>query len=174
MRRSSVCAALAAALVIALLSPPAPATEAQGKGRKAGKASSGPRRKAATKWSPSGPKTVARAPAGPQRIEFGPGTMSASMIGQVTKGQCRTYLLDGRAGTSVTLRVQGPDGTRPWFSVAAPAAATLPPPQSVKGYDGGELPYTATWALETDGVYAITVTELDGRVCMFTLTVDVR
>lgn len=176
-----ICTALAAALLVAPLSGGAAPGEKQRKNQKAPKSqktAGGKKSSKAAKAVPWDAETVAAAPSRSkvlQRIEFGPGTMSASLIGQVAKGESRTYLLAGRTGQQVTIRIVGHGGTRPWFCVTGPTEVELPAPGDVRVHPGVEgKPLAATWTLEVDGDYEVVVTEIDGRPSTFTMVVDVR
>jgi hypothetical protein len=171
--RPILLAAIAAALVLVVPAHARSHTDGR-KNQKAEKsgAKSG-QRSSTTKWDAS-VSGGGRMPDGPMRIAFGPGTTSASLIGEVDMGERRAYLLAGKSGQSITLRILGPRGARPSFEVASPGATALPSPVSRKVYDGTDRPHTSTWVLEADGDYVIMVSVLDERVTRFTLTVDVR
>ena len=94
--RSRPLGAALAALAIVVTIVPAHALDKQRKGKKDEKPPAAAKSTKSGKPTPWNEDRVAAASAhdgGPQRIEFGPGTMSASLIGQVARSESRTYLL---------------------------------------------------------------------------------
>ena len=171
---------LSAALAAALLVPGAAAGEPQKKKKDSNSKSSqsSKQAKSAKPANQSWQQMAARSNAqdlGPQRIEFGPGTMSASLNGRVEARKSREYLLAGKAGQSVTLRIIGHGSTKPSFVVSGPGEAEIGAPSSIRNYEvTPPRPAAAAWILQDTGDFLISVTEITGRPSTFTLVVDIH